>query len=310
MYPHYSPITNTGATNLLPSVYISLVKLNFEESRIKALIENYVAQCEIKDLNSVYFIANDFETHYMKRLDYFNKRAEQQTVEEVVGRYLKDKRRTLSSANFLALNRLGAAVLEGKTERIIHALAYYDCVTTELKISGNPIALSDARKGFIALMQHRRLIKGLSRAGEISEKIRIIIQHQDSLLDLAEIDDIAQTEYTMLETFSEWYLMTEDVHVLHVLLGFYGLLSIKDYLEDFAEWLREFWLHAQVYSLMTKKSLLWKKVDIIVWEDLLNGIYEVDDFIKIMLFGAVYDLNQTYKLEFLRRIAQTIVEQS
>ncbi len=308
MFPHYSPITNTGDTNLLPSVYTSLVKLGFSELRIKVLIENYVAQCAIKDLNSVYFIANDFETHYMKRLDFFNKQAENKSVGEVVGNYLKDKRRSLSSANFLALNRLGAAVLEGKPERIIHALTYYDCVTTELKISGTPIALSDARKRFIALMQHRRLITGLSRAVDTAEKIRIIIQHQDSLLGLTEIGDIAQTEYTMLETFAEWYLMTEDVHVLHVLLGFYGLLSIKDYLEEYPEWLREFWLHAQVYSLMTKKSLLWKKVDIVVWEDLLNGIYQIDDFIKIMLFGAVYDLNQTYKLEFLRRIAQTIIE--
>ncbi len=309
MFPHFSPITEDAKTNLLPLVYPALVNLNFDAARIKTLVDNYAKSRGIKDLNSVYFVANDFETHYLKRLDYFTAQTEASEIGLVVKNYLKDKKRTLSSANFLALHRLGIAVDEGKTERIIQALAYYDCVATELKINGSDMPFQNARKSFIALMQRRRLIQGLSRVQDTSEKIRIIIQHQDKLLNINETVDIEVLQDVMLETISEWYLMTEDIIVLNVMLGVHALFILRDYLEDYEQWLREFWLHAQVFSLMVKKSLLWKRTDFIDWQDLTAKIYDIDDFLKILLFHSVYRLKDDFKLEFLRRIAQTIVEE-
>ncbi len=309
MFPHFSPITNEAKTNLLPLVYPALVQLEFEPARIKELVNSYVKTRGIKDLNSVYFVANDFETHYLKRLDYFTLQTEASDIWSVVKDYLKDKKRTLSSANFLALHRLGVAVDEGKTDRIIQALAYYDCVATELKINGSDMPFENARKSFIALMQRRRHIQGLSRVQDTSEKIRIIIQHQENLLTINESVDIDTLQNVMLETFSEWYLMTEDIIVLHVMLGVYALFILRDLLEDYEQWLKEFWLHAQVFSLMTKKSLLWKRTDFIDWPELTANIYTIDDFLEILLFHSVYSLKDNFKLEFLRRIAQTIVEE-
>ncbi len=309
MFPHYSPITDQAKTNLLPLVYPALINLGFDSARINILVENYVKKCGIKDLNSVYFVANDFETHYLKRLNYFTAEVEASDIWSVVKNYLKDKKRTLSSANFLALHRLGIAVDEGKSERIIQALAYYDCVATELKISGSDMPFQKARKSFITLMQRRRHIQGLSRAQSTSEKIRIIIQHQENLLAINEMVAIDELQDTMLETFSEWYLMTEDIIVLYVMLGVHALFILRDQLENFEQWLKEFWLHAQVFSLMTKKSLLWKRTDFIDWPDLRAQIYDNDDFLKILLFHSAYSLKDHFKLEFLRRVAQTIVEE-
>lgn len=307
MYPHYSPMTNNHVPNLLPVVYPALIELGYDMQALRTIVDSYIHDNAIKDLNSVYFVANDFETHYLRKLEYFEEQAKSHAIKDVIIDYMKDKKRSMSSAKFIGLVRLATAINENDGERMVHALAFYDCVSQELKISGVDIDITDARKGFIALMQKRRHFRGLSLAKRESEKIRIIIQNQENLLNIVGYQSLEQLESVMLETFTEWYLMTEDDYVLHVILGFHALYRLRDYFADYEQWLLEYWLQAQVFSMMIKRSLLWKKVVLLEWTELCARLTQVSDLKKLLLFYAAQDLSNYFKLDNLRRVCQTVV---
>lgn len=300
-------MTNEHVPNLLPVVYPALIELGCDMQSLRSIVDSYIEDNAIKDLNSVYFVANDFETHYLRKLEYFKEQAKSQPIKEVIIDYMKDKKRSMSSAKFIGLVRLATAVNENDGERMIHALAFYDCVSQELKISGADVNIADARKSFIALMQKRRHFRGLSLAKSQSEKIRIIIQNQENLLNITGYQSLEQLESIMLETFTEWYLMTEDDYVLHVILGFHALHRLRDYFADYEQWLLEYWLQAQVFSMMIKRSLLWKKVVLLDWSQLCARLPHIEDLKKILLFYAAQDLSNHFKLDNLRRVAQTVV---
>ncbi len=307
MHPHYSPIYDDDKTNILPIVYPSMLALDLPKDKIKEIIDEFVNENKIKDLNSVYFVANDFELHYMRRLSFFNDQISTKGSDELLKDYLKDKKRSMASSLFLGMVRLASAYAEGDNNRIAQALAYYDCVIKELKVTGADIEIDNAKKTFIALMQRRRYFRGLMSAKTESEKIRIIIQNQDSLSQVVDYHSIDQLETVIIETITEWYLMTEDSYVRNVLLGFHAIYTLKDVLTDYEEWLNEFWLQAQVYSILAKKSLLWKRMDLLEWEVLLEEIKKANNLHDIQIFHCVHDLSKTFRMDNLRRIAQTIV---
>ncbi len=308
MFPHYSPITNKGKPNLLPIVFPVFDFLEFDEQYRRSVIDAYIENYEIKDLNSVYFVANDFENHYLKRLTAFRDSLKKESAVDVLVHYMKDKKRSMSSSDFWALTRLAAAVREQSDERLMQGLAFYDCIAKELKISGGKLVENDAKKEFIALMQKRRHFRGLSMAKQAEEKIRIIIQNQDSLISLNEIEDVAATERMMVETFSEWYLMTEDDNVRNVVIGFHSLYQMREISPNYKIWLQEFWLQAQVFSLMTKKSVLWKKTEIRTWEQLREEAQKLTKLEDIYFFYVLNDFNDKMNIEFLRRGAQLVID--
>ncbi len=310
MFVHYSPITNDKKPNLLPIVFPVLEKLGFEPELRRSLLNAYIDKYEIKDLNSVYFVANDFENHYLKRLATFRERLNERSSLEILSDYLKDKKRSMSSCDFWALARIASAVVEGEDERIVQALAFYDCIAKELKISGGKVFNDNHKNEFIALMQKRRHFRGLSLAKTAEEKIRIIIKNQDSLIKLPVDDDNRNLEKMMLETFVEWYLMTEDNYVRSVLIGFHSLYKLRNILSNYCVWLREFWVQAQVFSIMTNQTILWKKMDLLSWEELEEKACQLKHLDDIYLFYVLHDFNNSIKIELLRRSAQTLLYNS
>lgn len=140
----------------------------------------------------------------------------------------------------------------------------------------------------------------------ISEKIDKVLNTPELMNHLTYLTLEEDTEKRIGFILGLWYLKTRDFVVLHVVNAFNALTRLKPYIENYDQWLQDFWIKAQIYCLLTDERLPVIKIEIKSWDQILEEVHAASDVHDIKLIYACKELSERFNLVIFNKIAHIV----
>lgn len=306
MNTHYSPIHHGELTNHLPMYQHAMTTLGVADETINLRTETYVARTELKDLSKHGVEMLPLEEAYLSEVEFYKEQLANKSIEVVIKDFLKDKSDTMASALFHGMIRLAFAIEKNDLEEIARALSYFHVVAKPMDFDMDRPYTDNPTQAWNNLMASRM-------ATDVSFDYSTIMLNTLQVVDDSGLKEkISQlvvnedTEKRIGYIIARWYMKTRDFYVLHLMTGYYALLQLKPFINDFDEWLNKYWQMAQVISLITTERLPIIEMSVNPWDDIIEEARAMTDVHDVKLFYACKGLDALFSLKIYNKVAHIV----
>jgi len=305
MYTHYSPVHSGSLTNHLPMYVSAMRAIGFETDKVHQLGQDYVTRLGLKDMTKAQDLT-DLEGSYMGLLADYQHQLQEKGRDRTVRDFLEGRSGFMASGLFHGMIRLSFALKGEDDDEVARAISYFHAISETLDLPiDSPIA-DVPKEGWKTLMVKRMTLDLDSDRMPTMAKAASVLS-QGSLRDhMTAIEIGPDTEKQLAYVFANWYMITRDFFVLHVITGYEALLSLKPYIGNYDEWLVTYWKMAQVMSLFTSERLPVIPIDIKPWEEIMEEAKAMTDPHDVKLFYACRELYNRYPLKVLKKTAHIV----
>lgn len=305
MSAHYSPVHSGSLTNHLPMYSSAMEAIGFETDKVHQLEQDYINRLDLKDMTKAQDLTA-LEASYMALLPDYQQQLLEKGRDRTVRDFLEGRSKSMASGLFHGMIRLSFALKGGDDEELARALSYFHAISETLDLpTDSPIA-DVPKEGWKTLMAKRMTLE-LDFAGMPTMAKAANVLSQESLRDLITAIEVGpDTEKQLAFVFANWYMITRDFFVLHVITGYEAMLSLKPYIDNFHEWLATYWKMAQVMSLFTSERLPVIPISIKPWEEIMVEAQAMTDAHDVKLFYACKELYKLFPLKVLNKTAHVV----
>jgi hypothetical protein len=288
-YEALSPIYQGGLTNHLPMMMIALLKLGLKEDIIIDKCDQYKQEKGVLDLTEVSTPVTEFEQAYVHLTSTYLGEINHKGIDIIIGEFIQKHQHMVVSGLFHGLIRLAYAKEVGDPLLIAQALAYFDCISGEVKVNTKKVDRSIAFAWFDDL--RTTFLEDIDSLEKHStyERLQEIIHHPLIDGNIGKVQNIRRND--LLSFVLTYYLDTKSFYVLHLITGLEALFELEEYFTHFQDVLDDFFVFAQLFILFDKR------------QEVVVSDKTVEDVIKqVELMNNAHDIKLLYSLSKLKRL--------
>lgn len=306
-YEALSPIYQGGLTNHLPMMFTVLMECDVEDHVIVALLDHYKTEKDLYELTDITYPTSEFEQAYINQTSYYLGKIHEKGIDVVVGMFLNDMTKALSSALYHGLIRLAYALRSKNDMLIAQGLAYFELVKNDVEIKGQPIEVHQLKSSMEELFEFRKKIEVIYPSNGSMEKFDVIKQQLKTQHKCIRLEHIELHQKMILKEFLRHYHKTQDFYTLHVITGFHALLMIQEYFGSFQDALQQFFYSAQIMMLLDADEQKIVVEDTKTFTEMMQDITRITDAHDLKLFFSLYELYNQFDVRECLDIASSIV---
>ena len=303
----YSPYVK-GLTNHLPMGQLALYKMCEDIDKVIAYSEMYIKKMDIDEV----IVTGDIVTNideclsrtklYGACVDFFKNEIKRDGPEKVIRDTLNNYPHGISSNLYHTIIRLGYAV-EGykidnsSSDEIARSLSYYITAYKEVKPLKKKVKPELFFENAIDLYKNNELKNSVDRTAKFKNIFDKMITNPrfNELGKVIDSDEDTKIR-TILNCIIDIYSKTNSFLVLHFITGLHGLITLKDYYEDFNRALDTYTTSCLAFLVTIEEVDLRtkdKEIKSMPWDSMISI---ANNSIDVHTIKFVHTCNELYKL--------------